>query len=240
MFAYSHSRRHSCVSDILGDEFSGTLLSDGYAAYERYAQNRKDVTHAQCWAHARRCFETALKAEPQAVEEALALIGALYQHEKTIKTRKLNSNKKLAYRTKHSTPIVKSFWYWCEQQCQRNDLLPSEDLTTALKYVMNRRLSLQVFLSDPDVPLDTNHLERALRVIPMGRRNWLFCWTEVGAKQVGIIQSLMVTCKLQGIDPYTYLVDVLQRVSQHPASQVIELTPRVGKISLLTILCVAI
>ena len=94
---------------------------------------------------------------------------------------------------------------------------------------MARTDRLKVFLSDPDVPIDTNHLERALRPIPMGRKNWLFCWTELGAKQVGIIQSLLVTCKLHEINPHTYLVDVLQRISQHPASQVIELTPRVWK-----------
>jgi len=63
VFVYTNSRRHDCVEDILGD-FRGTLLSDGYAAYERYVQNRQDVTHAQCWSHARRCFEAALKAEP--------------------------------------------------------------------------------------------------------------------------------------------------------------------------------
>ena len=61
------------------------------------------------------------------------------------------------------------------------------------------------------------------------KKNWLFCWTEIGAERVGIIQSLLVTCALQGVDPYTYLVDVLQRVSEHPASRVIELTPRVWK-----------
>lgn len=83
-----------------------------------------------------------------------------------------------------------------------------------------------MFLSDPDVPIDTNHLERGLRCIPMGRRNWLFCWSEVGAEHVGIVQSLLTTCRLQGVDPYTYLVDVLQRVAIHPASRVDELTPR--------------
>ena len=57
----------------------------------------------------------------------------------------------------------------------------------------------------------------------------VICWTEIGAKQVGIIQSLIVTCKLQEVDPYTYLVDVLQRVDQHPANEVIELTPRIWK-----------
>lgn len=228
IFTYTSNHNHDCVTDILGD-FSGTLLSDGYAAYQRYAEKRENVTHAQCWSHSRRYFERALEAEPEAAEEALALIGVLYQHEKKIRVRSLTGPKKLAYRTKHSEPIVNSFWQWCEQQCHRADLLPKSPLSKALNYVMNRQASLQVFLSDPDVPLDTNHLERALRPIPMGRRNWLFCWTEIGAKQVGIIQSLLVTCQLQGIDPYTYLVDVLQRVSQHPASKVIELTPRVWK-----------
>jgi hypothetical protein len=63
----------------------------------------------------------------------------------------------------------------------------------------------------------------------VGRKNWLFCWTEFGAEQVGIVQSLITTCRLQGIDPYTYLVDVLQRVGEHPASRVAELTPRLWK-----------
>jgi len=61
------------------------------------------------------------------------------------------------------------------------------------------------------------------------KKNWLFCWTEIGAERVAAIQSLLVTCKLQGVNPYTYLVDVLQRISEHPASQVVDLTPRVWK-----------
>ena len=63
----------------------------------------------------------------------------------------------------------------------------------------------------------------------MGRRNWLFAWTELGAERVGVIQSLLATCRLHGVDPYTYLVDVLQRVGEHPASRAVELTPRVWK-----------
>ena len=109
------------------------------------------------------------------------------------------------------------------------DLLPSNPLSKGLHTISERQTELKVFLSNPHVPMDTNHLERALRVIPMGRKNYLFCWTELGAEQLGILQSLMVTCRLQGINPYTYLVDVLQRVGLHPASQVEELTPRVWK-----------
>jgi hypothetical protein len=81
-------------------------------------------------------------------------------------------------------------------------------------------------LDDPDVPMDTNHLERALRRIPLGRKNWLFCWTELGARHIGMLQSLLTTCRLHDVDPYEYLVDVLQRIGKHPARRVEELTPR--------------
>jgi hypothetical protein len=63
----------------------------------------------------------------------------------------------------------------------------------------------------------------------MGKKNWMFCWTELGAEHLGIIQSLIATCKLHGLTPYTYLVDVLQRISRHPASDVADLTPRLWK-----------
>jgi hypothetical protein len=115
-------------------------------------------------------------------------------------------------------------------QLKRQGFTPSNPFIQALNYVRERRVGLEIFLTDPDVPIDTNHLERALRVVPIGRKNWNFCWTELGAKHVGIIQSLIVTCRLHGIDPYTYLVDVLQRVGVHPASKVAELTPRLWKL----------
>lgn len=228
-FSYASSRASRQVREVLGDDFKGTLISDGYEAYENYARLHPKMTHAQCWAHTRRYFEKAEPAEPEAVAEALALIGEMYAAEQAIRDKELSGEAKLKHRTQHSEPVVAAFWRWCESQCQRHDLLPSNPLSKALKYAMARSDKLKVFLSDPEVPIDTNHLERALRPIPMGRRNWLFCWTELGASQVGIIQSLLVTCKLHGIHPYTYLVDVLQRISQHPASQVLELTPRIWK-----------
>jgi transposase len=229
VFPYAASRARSHVPAFLGNAFTGTLLSDGYDAYAAYASHNTEVTHAECWAHCRRGFEEAKEAEPAAVAEALALIAMLYRHEQAIRDKNLEGESKLAYRTEHSEPIVQIFWRWCDNQCHRPDLIPSNPLSKALKYARARHASLQVFLSNPDVPIDTNHLERALRTIPMGRRSWLFCWTELGAKQVGIIQSLIVTCRLQGVDVYTYLVDVLQRVSEHPAKDVIDLTPRVWK-----------
>lgn len=228
VFRYAPSREHRHVTTFLGD-FQGTLLSDGYEAYAAYAKGKNHVTHAQCWAHCRRHFEQAQDSEPTASAEALALIGALYRHEEILRERELGGEEKRDYRIQHSEPIVQAFWAWCDRQCHRPDLLPSSPLSKALNYAMSRQGSLQVFLADPDVPIDTNHLERGLRPIPMGKKSWLFAWTEIGAERIGLIQSLLVTCRLQGVDPYTYLVDVLQRISVHPASRVLELTPRVWK-----------
>jgi len=245
-FTFSTSRGSDHIKQSLKG-FEGTLLSDGYAGYDRYArqinQNQSDpiITQAQCWTHTRRYFVKAEDAEPEAVAEALEQIGLLYKHEKEIRKLKEQEEKRrqkdpdalrakiLKIRSEKSHPVVECFFEWCYQQRQRTDLVNSNPLSKALVYTQNHQQQLKTYLSDPDVPIDTNHLERALRVIPMGRKNWLFNWTEVGAEYVGIIQSLLTTCRLHDINPYTYLTDVLQRVAQHPASKVEELTPRVWK-----------
>ena len=226
-FTWSPSRGSGHVKQQLGD-FAGTLLSDGYAAYDAYAKPRPEVTQAQCWAHTRRYFERAQDSDTAAAE-ALELIGVLYRIEAQIRDRQLAGEAKLDYRARHAHPAVEAFFGWVRAQRQRSDLVNSAPLAKALVYADNHRAQLQVYLSDPDVSIDTNHLERALRVIPMGRKNWLFNWTEVGAQHVGIIQSLLTTCRLHGVDPYTYLVDVLQRISLHPARDVEQLTPRCWK-----------
>lgn len=204
------------------------LLTDGYAAYQQYAK-KLGLTHAQCWTHCRRGFFEAEAADPEAVHDALQQIGALYGIEDQIKERTLSGEAKRQHRLTHSKPKVDAFFNWIDRQYERQGLLPSSPFTQALHYARERRLGLEVFLEDPDVPMDTNHLERALRVVPMGRRNWLFCWTELGARYVGMIQSLLTTCRLHEINPYDYLVDVLQRVGQHPAARVADLAPRLWK-----------
>jgi transposase len=229
-FAYFPSRAALHVKEALGLKHAedGVLLSDGYAAYESYTK-AVGVTHAQCWVHSRRAFFEAQDADPEGVHAALEQIKKLYAIEEEMREQKLGGQNKRLHRLTHSKPVVDEFFDWVDGQFRKQGLLPSSPFTKALNYVRERRQGLEVFLSDPDVPLDTNHLERALRVIPMGRKSWLFCWTELGAEHVGIIQSLITTCRLQGIDPYTYLVDVLQRVGQLPASRVAELTPRLWK-----------
>lgn len=229
-FPYSDNRRHANVETLLGRSLpNSVLLSDGYAAYAEYAK-RCGLTHAQCWAHTRRHFFNAQNSEPQAVAQALEQIGALYAVEEQIRQQKLSGSQKQQHRVTHAKPLVEQFFGWIDQQLSRQGgWLPSNPFTHALHYARERRVGLKVYLTDPDVAIDTNHLERALRTIPMGRKAWLFCWSEVGAKEVGLIQSLMTTCKLHQINPYDYLVDVLLRISQLPTSEVDKLTPRLWK-----------
>jgi transposase len=129
----------------------------------------------------------------------------------------------------HCKPIVDEFFEWLKRVIEERILLPRNPFTEAAGYALAREGPLRVFLEYPAVPVDTNHLEREIRPIAVSRENWMFCWTEIGAKYVGIFQSLLVTCRLQGVDPYTYLVDVLQRVERHSASEVAKLTPRLWK-----------
>ena len=229
-FPFHASRSADFVCQALGLKpvANTVLLTDGYAAYEQYAE-KTGIHHARCWAHGRRGFFDALTAEPTGAAEALEQIKALYAVEEQIRGRKLTGDDKLLHRLTHSKPLVELFFAWVDLQLARQGFTPTNPFIQALNYVRERRAGLELFITDPDVPIDTNHLERALRVIPMGRKSWLFCWTELGAKHVGIVQSLIVTCRLHGVDPYTYLVDVLQRVSEHPASRVADLTPRLWK-----------
>ncbi len=226
-FTYSESRGTQHLFKQLGD-FTGTILSDGYSAYTRFVETQR-ATLANCWAHSRRKFEEIQERFPEESAIALAYIGRLYEFETYIKEQGLSEKAALAYRQENSKLVVKAFFVWCFEQHQRVDVLPKEGLLEAVAYVRNRETELKVFLDDPAVAIDTNHVERGLRVIPLGRKNWLFCWTEIGAELVGIIQSLLVTCRLHQINPYDYLVDVLQRIDRHPASQVADLTPRLWK-----------
>ena len=225
-FPFGTSRSEKAAREVLG-QFCGTLVTDGFKVYEKVVGAQTEIRHAQCWVHTRRQFIKAEDVEPQLVAQALELIGKLYAVEE--QAQKLKAPQRLELRIRSSLDIVDEFFAWLRSELSSRVLLPSNPFTAAASYALEREQALRVFLSDPDVPLDTNALERALRPIPMGRKNWLFCWTEIGAEYVGHIQSLLVTCKLQGVDPYTYLVDVLQRIDSHPADDVQLLTPRLWK-----------
>ncbi len=228
VFHFAPTRSHLVVFEVL-EGFAGTLMTDGYEAYKSFASRFSDVCHAACWVHTRRGFDKALTSDRKLADQALDQIADLYKAEEELRERNLKPEKLLTHRALHCKPLVEAFFEWLRELQAERALLPTSPFTKALAYALEREQELKVFLENPGVPLDTNHLERQIRPIAVGRKNWLFCWTEVGAKYVGIVQSLLSTCRLQGVDPYTYLVDVLLRIQTYPASEVSELTPRLWK-----------
>jgi transposase len=227
-FHFANTRAQTVIEKLLKD-FAGTYVTDGYGVYDAYAKSTDGLCRAQCWTHARREFVKAEEYEPELTTKALGFIRDMYAHEATIRDLALEGEKKLEHRVEHTKPIVDAFFVWLEGTLRDRILLRSNRFTKAAAYVLKRRDALYVFLGNPAVPIDTNELEREIRPIAVGRKNWLFCWSEIGAEYVGIVQSLIRTCRLQGIDPTTYLTDVLQRVDTHPAADVHLLTPRLWK-----------
>jgi transposase len=228
VFPFSPSRGGDLVEEVLAG-YRGVLLTDGYRVYDRYAEKVNGIVHAQCWSHTRRNFVEAEAAEPDLSGHILDRIALLYEHEQKIRERRFTDERRQLYRAEHSKPVVDGIFSRLEEAMREHMLLPSSPFTKAANYALEREKPLRVFLEYPNVPVDTNHLEREIRPIALGRKNWLFCWTELGAHDTGVIQSLLATCRLQGVDPYTYLVDVLQRISSHPARDVAQLTPRLWK-----------
>jgi transposase len=163
------------------------------------------------------------------VDAALEQIAKLDKEEAQIRALGVDGVAKLAHREEYSKPLVDAFFAWLKQTVITAVILPTNPFGQAARYALEREGGLRGFLANPDVPLDTNQLERELRPVALGRKNWLFCWTEVGARQVGIIYRVLASCRLQGVDPYVYLVDVLQRVDTHAALEVQLLTPRLWK-----------
>lgn len=225
-FVYSSTRGHKVVSEILGTHCQ-KLLSDGYSAYERYAETREDLIHAQCWAHVRRKFFDGKEHAPPECEQILALIAKLFEIEAKIKDAS-EEEIYLARREQSLGVVYELFEYfdhlWFEKMVDKTSLLGK-----ALQYAKNREKALKQFLYHPDIAISNNHVERAIRPVAVGRKNWMFCWSEVGAKYAAIAFTLVECCKMHGVDPWKYFVDVLQRIDTHPARDVHMLTPALWK-----------
>lgn len=235
VYHYNESRGASVIGNLLGPNFKGTVLSDGYPAYNSYMEGLKksnlgaDVVHATCWIHARRKFVKLQKAFPDVYSKALGYIGALYDIETSLAGKSLAEIAQV--RLTSSLQVVDDYFIWLKGFSGNPEIARSTEFRNALSYSIEREHSMREFLKNPSLELDTNHLEREIRPIAIGRKNWLFCWTEVGAESLCAAQSLVRTCLLQGVDPRTYLIDVLQRLTLHRADDedVSDLIPRLWK-----------
>jgi hypothetical protein len=224
-FVFSETKRKEMVTKILQD-LCKKLITDGNPSYASYSKSRNNFIHAQCWAHVRRKFFEAKEHSPTESEHVLLLIGKLFAIEQ--KARDLEERAQL--RREESTPLVEQFFEHLEKLWFEKMTDPSSLLGKAIQYARDAEKELRVFLSHADIPLSNNSVERAIRPVALGRKNWLFCWSEVGAKYAAMAFTIVESCRMAGVDPFAYLSDVLIRISSHPARKVHLLTPKNWKV----------
>lgn len=200
-------------------DFEGYLQADAYSAYDALYRTGR-LVEVGCWAHARRKFFDTREQDPEAMK-VLALIGKLYEVER--QAAGLTHEERRVLRLERSAPILE------EIDRVRDELsrtaLPKSGLGEALRYLHNQREALGRFLLDGRLKPDNNGAENQLRIVAVGRKNWLFAGSQDGASRAALIYTLAQGCKLAGVEPFRYFKDVLLRVATHPASRIEELTP---------------
>jgi transposase len=195
---------------------------DGYAGFERLTGGG-NIVLAACWAHMRRKFHDVEQATGSPVAaETLRRIADIYAVE--AKARGQSPEQRLQWRRTVSAPAVKALKVWLESQLVQ--IPQNSGLADAIRYALGRWKGLTRFLDDGHIELDTNTVERAIRPVALGRKNHLFAGSDGGGHRWAVIASLVETAKLNGVEPYAWLCDVLTRmVDSHPANRLDELMP---------------
>jgi transposase len=223
-YVYTEGRAHEHPLAHL-KRFAGVLQVDAYQAYDRLAAARADgsVVLAHCWAHARRkLYEVEQATGSPIAAEALKRIGELYAVEAAINGRSAEQRRRV--RQEKSLPLCLALKDWLADQLAR--VSAKSKLAEAMRYMLARWQSLTVFLDDGRIAMDTNTVERAIRPIALGRKNALFAGSDGGGRTWAIIASLIHTARLNDVEPFAYLRDVLTRlVAGYPANRLDELLP---------------
>ena len=221
-YRFSASRSGQTPVDVLGGT-KGTLVVDAYTGYNRVASvDGRD--RAGCLAHVRRKFFDSLATAPDEARRALDLILAVYRVEHEARARGIvRTPDHLALRQSAGRAAMECFRAFLDEQHPRHP--PKSPIGAALCYALNQWDTLVRFLDDVKIPLDNNASERALRVVALGRKNFLFVGDPEHGENLAGLYSLVSTCDANGVDPIAYLKDVLLRVDTHPASQIDDLLP---------------
>jgi transposase len=238
LFHYSRDRKGERPEEHLA-AYSGILQSDAYSGYNHLFDANRDpgpILAALCWAHARRNFFTladiaenerrkahgksAVAISPIALE-AVKRIDALFDIERAINGK--TAVERQTARQDRSAPLVADLEIWMREQ--RAQLARGNDVAKAIDYMLKRWPAFTRFLDDGRICLSNNAAERALRGIALGRKAWLFAGSDRGGARAAIMYSLIVTAKLNDVDPQAWLADTLARIAEHPAKQIDQLLP---------------
>src|SRR5213079_2002146 len=238
VFYYSRDRAGEHPQAHLAN-YSGIFQADAYGGYGRLyepGRNAGPILEAACWVHARRPFfvmadvaenarrkaqgKTPAAISPLALE-AVRRIDALFEIERSINGQ--SAEQRRAVRQELSAPLVADLEGWMREQ--RAKLSRGNEVAKAMEYVLKRWPAFTRFLDDGRICLSNNAAERALRGIALGRKSWLFAGSDRGGQRAAAMYSLIVTAKMNDIDPQAWLADVLTRIAGHPASRLDELLP---------------
>jgi transposase len=220
VYDFTESRSRDGPLAILGD-FEAFVQADAYGGYDVLFGPGSKMTEVGCWAHARRYFKQALDAEQALATEALATIRRLYAIERAAKEQNLDADGVLRLRQEHAVPELERFKTWLE--VTRTQVLDKGPMAKAIGYALSNWIALNRYVTDGRIPIDNNGAERALRAVAVGRKNWILIGNVRGGKCAAILYSLVQTAKAIGIDPKTYLRDVLERIAKE--ADVEKLTP---------------
>ena len=238
MFYYSRDRSGAHpVRHLAG--YAGILQADAYSGYNKlYEADRRPgrIIEAGCWVHARRPFflladieanarrkaegKTAGVISPLALE-AVQRIDKLFEIERSINGQIIERRRQV--RQELSAPLITDLDAWLHEH--RPKLSRGNDLAKAMDYILKRWAAFTLFLDDGRVCLTNNAAERALRGIALGRKSWLFAGSDRGGQRAAALYSLIVTAKMNDIDPQAWLADVLARIAEHPARDIDALLP---------------
>lgn len=226
IYQYNQSRSGS-VAKLFLDDYTGVVQTDGYGGYD-FLDTWPGVLHVGCWAHARRKFIEASKAggskkNNRRADKAISLIRKLYRLEKQAKQDKLDPDAFYEMRQAYAKPILKTMKQWLDER--HGKAPPSSLFAKAVNYCLNQWHRLANYIKDGHAGIDNNVAENAIRPFVIGRKNWLFSGSPVGARASALLYSLIETAKANNLEPYMYLRFLFENLPLTPESKLINLLP---------------
>lgn len=204
------------------EEFQGALQTDGYAAYNEF-EKRNGITLLACFAHARRKFDKAKDNDPKRAGYVLKKIQDLYQVEQVAREQGLTFEQRKELRQKESVPVLAELELWLRDQL--NQVLPKSAIGGAITYSLKLWKRLVRYTEDGRWEIDNNLIENSIRPLTLGRKNYLFAGSHEAATNAAMIYSFLGTCKINNVEPFAWLKDVISRIPDHSIQRLEELLP---------------
>ena len=222
MFKYSVGRARKAPEEVLLN-FSGALQTDGYIAYTNM-KTQGDIILLACMTHARRKFDAAKDNNKKLAEEFLSLFQLLYHIERQSKDKKISYNTRYRYRQLYSKPVLLKIEKLLKHNLDK--IIPQSPIGKAISYTLNLWSRLCIYINDGRFEIDNNAIENSIRPLAIGRKNYMFAGSHKAAQRAAMMYSFFATCKINNIEPHSWLVDVLNRISEHKANKLPELLPQ--------------